>query len=195
MCADGRPYEYEVLESCEPEAAGAAGSANDGCPQWFALVVKPRFDKAVARALEVKGYETFLPLYKKVHNYGKRSKHFELPLFPGYVCCRFDVNTRRPILSTPGVVRVLGVGSMPLPVSDIEVNSLRAAIEARLPVQPFPFLDMGQRVRINSGVLAGVEGIVLGPRTRLRLVISITLLHRSVVLEIDRDRVTAESIR
>ena len=192
MYADRTPN--GITESNELEGARPTGPTNGVFPQWFALVVKPRFDKAVARALEVKGYETFLPLYRKYHKYGKRSKHFELPLFPGYVCCRFDVDTRLSILTTPGVLRVVGVGGAPIPLSDIEITSLQAAIKAQLPVEPFPFLKTGQRVRINSGVLAGVEGIVLEPKPRLRLVISITLLQRSVLLEIDRDQVTAERI-
>jgi len=189
-------WEYErrnaISDSNESAANRTIGLPTAGSPQWFALVVKPRFDKAVARALEVKGYETLLPVYKKYHRYGKRSKHCELPLFPGYVCCRFDVQTRLPILTTPGVIRVLGVRNMPIPLSDREINSLQATIKAQLPVQPFPFLNTGQRVRITSGVLAGVEGIVIGPKPRLRLVLSITLLRQSVLLEIDRDQVSAE---
>jgi transcription antitermination factor NusG len=160
--------------------------------QWFALVVKPRFDKAVAHTLELKGYQTLLPLYKKYHTYGNRSKHSELPLFPGYVCCRFDIQARLPILTTPGVIRVVGAGGAPIPLSIIEINSLQTAINAKLPVQPFPFVNAGQRVRINRGVLAGVEGIVLRSNPSLRLVLSITLLQRSVLLEIDRDQVSAE---
>jgi transcription antitermination factor NusG len=160
--------------------------------QWFALVVKPRFDKAVAQALESKGYETLVPVYKKFHQYGKRSKHFELPLFPGYVCCRFDADARLPIVTTPGVIRVLGVGNVPMPLSETEICSLQTAIKSQLPVRPCPFVSAGQRVRINCGVLAGVEGIVLGTKGGLRLVLSITLLQRSVVLEIDRGQVCAE---
>jgi transcription antitermination factor NusG len=162
--------------------------------RWFALAVKPRFDKAVARALEVKGYETLLPLYKKHHKYGVRSKDSELPLFPGYVCCRFDIQTRLPIVITPGVIQVLGAGSRPIPLSDLEIYSLQATLKAQLPVQPFPFVDGGQRVRINSGVLAGVEGIVVRLKPSLRLVLSITLLQRSVLVEIDRDQVSPGGI-
>jgi len=178
----------------EPAAIQAPGPLDGASTQWFALAVKPRFDKAVARALEVKGYETLLPLYKKYHKYRARSKESELPLFPGYVCCRFDIQTRLPILTTPGVIQVLGAGNRPIPLSDLEIYSLQAALKAQLPVQPFPFVDAGQRVRINSGVLAGVEGIVLRLKPSLRLVLSITLLQRSVLLEIDQDQVSAGEI-
>jgi len=163
-----------------------------GSPQWFALAVRPRFDKSVAQALEMKGYETLLPLYKKHHQYGTRSKYSELPLFPGYVCCRFDVQSRLPILTTPGVIQVLGAGNMPMPLSDVEINSLQTALKAQHPVVPYPFVDAGRRVRINSGALTGVEGIVVSFTQRLRLVLSITLLQRSVLLEIDRDLVSVE---
>ncbi len=170
---------------------GPIRQLNGGALQWFALVVKPRFDKAVARALEMKGYETLLPLYKKHHKYGARSKSSEIPLFPGYVCCRFDVHSRLPILTTPGVIQVLGAGNMPIPMSDGEINSLKTAIGAGLAIQPFAFVNDGERVRISSGVLAGIEGIVLKTKPSLRLILSVTLLQRSVVLEIDRDQVGA----
>ena len=165
----------------------------NGSAQWFALSVKPRFEKSVAQALAMKGYDAFLPLYKKHSRYGARSKDSELPLFPGYVCCRFDVQSRLPILTTPGVIQVLGAGSLPIPLSDAEVNSLRTAM-SRFPVEPYPFVDTGQRVRIKGGALAGVEGIVIGCRQNLRLVLSMSLLQRSVLLEIDRSLVCLEEI-
>jgi transcription antitermination factor NusG len=163
-----------------------------GLPQWFALEVKPRYDKAVARALDAKGFETFLPLFKKKHSYGTRSKEFELPLFPGYVFCRFSVLTRLPILTTPGVTHILGIGNRPVPLSETEIASLQTAIRTQLPVQPFPFLEVGQRVRIEEGVLAGVVGIIVRVKQAVNLVLSVTLLQRSVLLEINRDQVGVE---
>lgn len=163
-----------------------------GVPQWFALAVKPRFDKAVARALQSKGFETLVPLYKKQHGYAARSKESELPLFPGYVFCRFNVLTRLPILTTPGVTQILGTGNRPMPLSETEIVSLQTAIKAQVPLQPFPFLQVGQRVRIEEGVLAGVVGIVIRFKQALRLVLSVTLLQRSVSLEIDRHQVSLE---
>jgi transcription antitermination factor NusG len=163
-----------------------------GLPQWFALAVKPRYDKVVAKALESKGFETFLPLYKKQHRYATRCKEFELPLFPGYVFCRFNVLTRLPILTTPGVTQILGTGNRPIALSETEIVSLQKAVQAQFPLQPFPFLQIGQRVRIEEGVLAGVVGIVTRVKHSLCLVLSVTLLQRSVLLEIDQDRVSVE---
>lgn len=173
-------------------AEGEAGAFQASAAEWFALVVKPRFDKAVGRILEAKGYETLVPTYRKYRIYGARSKASEIPLFPGYVCCRFDVRRTLPILSTPGVVRVVGTQRVPMPLSEVEINALLTAMKAHIPVQPFPFISAGQRVRITAGALAGIEGIVLGPKPKLRIVLSISLLQRSVLLEIDRDQVCAE---
>src|SRR6516162_4623730 len=104
--------------SGESLADGATWPSEEGSPQWFALAVKPRFDKAVARTLEMKGFQTFLPLYKKRHSYGARSKYSELPLFPGYVFCRFSPLIRLPILTTPGVTQILGNGSRPIALDE-----------------------------------------------------------------------------
>jgi transcription antitermination factor NusG len=179
---------------CElQESALSAGSVSeaDG-PQWFAIAVKPRFDKSVAKALEGKGFETLVPLYKKQHRYAGRSKESELPLFPGYVFSRFHVRVRLPILTTPGVTQILGNGNRPIPLSETEIASLKTAIEARVLLQPFPFLQVGQRVRIDEGALAGVVGIVIRLKQPLRLVLSVTLLQRSVLLEIDGHQVNLE---
>jgi transcription antitermination factor NusG len=172
-------------------SAKPAGRLRDPT-EWFALAVKPRCSKAVARILEMKGYETLLPLYRKQHDYPTRSRSADLPLFPGYLFCRFDVRNRLPILITPGVTQILGIGNAPAPLCESEIFSLQTAMNAHLSIQPFPFFQTGQKVRISKGVLAGVEGIIMTSKQCLRLVISITLLQRSVLLEIDRDQVCVE---
>jgi transcription termination/antitermination protein NusG len=157
---------------------------------WFALAVKPRFEKAVARTLQSKGYETLLPLYRKRYAAGARITDSELPLFPGYVCCRFELSKRVKILTAPGVIQIFGAGNIPAPLANVELASLRTAIGAGLTLQPFPYVQTGQRVRIEQGALAGVEGIVMSLKQTLRLVLSITLLERSALLEVARDEVT-----
>ena len=185
--------ERSTVSCYSQESTDRANSLSEtGTPQWFALGVKPRFDKAVARMLESKGFETLLPLYKKRHRYAARCKVAELPLFPGYVFCRFNVLTRLPILTTPGVTQILGIGNTPIPLSENEIVSLQTAIKSDLPLQPFPFLQVGQRVRIEDGALAGVVGIVIRCKQSLRLVLSITLLQRSVLLEIDQHQISVE---
>jgi transcription antitermination factor NusG len=189
----GKPNAASYSQQVSADHANSLAGA--GSPQWFAVAVKPRFDKAVARTLESKGFETLLPLYKKQHRYAVRSKASELPLFPGYVFCRFNVLTRLPILTTPGVTQILGTGNTPLALSEEEIVSLRVAIQADLPLEPFPFLQAGQRVRIEEGALKGVVGLVVRIKASLRLILSVTLLQRSVLLEIDRHQVSREAER
>src|SRR5947209_6286308 len=157
------------------EAYSSFESANK---KWFALYVKPRHEKVVVRSLDGVGLESFLPLYVRRHVYACRRKENEIPLFPGYVFCRFDPFKRTPILSTPGVISIVSVARTPVPVDDIEIFSLRSAIKAQLPLERCGFVETGHRVRIIHGALSGIEGIVLEVRNSLRLVLSITLLQR-----------------
>jgi len=153
--------------------------------KWFALYVKPRHEKVVDRALYRVGFESFLPLYVLRHVYAHCSKEHQIPLFPGYVFCRFDPLKRTPILSTPGVISIVSVARKPVPVDDVEIFSIQSAIKAQMFLESCSFVETGQRVRITRGGLSGIEGIVLEVRKSLRLVLSITLLQRSVQLEID----------
>lgn len=162
--------------------------------QWYAVAVKPRHDKAVSRTLENKGYPVIVPLYKKHYWQAKRLRESELPLFPGYVFCRFNAQTRLPILMTPGVIQVLGAGRVPTPVDEGEMASLQTALDLQLHLSPYPFLETGQRVRIKEGALAGIEGVVVDLKPCLRIVLSITLLRRSILLEIDSNSVIAEGM-
>jgi transcription antitermination factor NusG len=188
--------------SCHRGTAMLAGNGAD-CDvaeagvqqQWYALAVKPRHDKAVSKTLENKGLQTLVPLYKKRHQYAARSRETELPLFPGYVFCRFSLRARLPVLITPGVIQILGAGRLPIPVDEAEMESLQTALRLRLPIQPHSFLEAGQRVHITEGALAGIEGVVMSDKPALRVVLSITLLRRSVLLEIARDCVSTEGIR
>ncbi len=173
----------------EPETTSAALRDGGNLAEWFALAVRPRHEKAVSRLLRHKGYETFVPLYRRQHRYGRHIRQFELALFSGYVFCRFDALVRLPILMTPGVIRLVGAGRTPCPVDEKEMKALQSVVRARFPMQPHAFLTAGERVRIASGPLAGVEGVVVESTKPFRLILSITLLQRSVLVEIDEDLV------
>jgi transcription antitermination factor NusG len=160
--------------------------------RWFALNVAPRHEKRVSYQLEQKGYETFLPCYRRRHQYAGRIREFQLPLFPGYLFCRTDPKVRLPILTTPGVLHFLGSGNVPDPVSEDEIKALQVAALAGIPMEPHSYWQKGQKGRIVSGPLRGLEGLVVDSNKRLRLILSITLIHRSVLLEIDSDCVVAE---
>jgi len=155
--------------------------------RWFALCTRAQHEKSVSSALRSKGYEEFLPLYRCRRRWSDRFKEIELPLFPGYVFCRFDLNRRLPILTTPGVALIVGSGRTPLPVEDHEIAALQSIASSKFETEPWPFLQVGQRVRIEQGVLEGVEGILLALKKPHRLVVSVTLLQRSVAVEIDQE--------
>jgi transcription antitermination factor NusG len=148
---------------------------------WFALQVKSRHEKAVSLALRSKGYVEFLPLYHR-HSSSRHSR--ELPLFPNYVFCRFDPYQRLPILMTPGVFSIVGTRKSLLPVDDAELSVIQATVELGLRAEPFPFI-VGDSVLIEAGPLRGTHGIVQRAKNHDRLVVSITLLQRSIAIEMD----------
>src|SRR5579872_2411261 len=113
---------------------------------WFAIRVRSNYEHVVSTLFRCKGYEEFLPRYKSWRRWSDRAKEVELPLFPGYVFCRFDPERRRPIVSTPGVVSVLGIGRIPVPVHESEIEALQTVIRSGLPALPSPFLKVGQAV-------------------------------------------------
>lgn len=168
-----------------------AFAPSDDVRRWHALVVKARHEKAAEQVLSDKGFDTFLPLCVRRHYYAGRRRDFNLPLFPGYLFCRFHPETMMTVLSTPSVVQVVGIGRTPVPIDETEVESLRIAAAA-VTLSPHPFLTVGRRVRIVSGPLAGVEGIVIQMKDALRLVLSITMLQRSVAVELRHEQVVVE---
>ncbi len=152
---------------------------------WFALQVRPNAERSVAQALRAKGYEEFVPTYQARRRWSDRWREIELPLFAGYVFCRFDPHTRLPVLVTPGVASVVGFGKIPHPLEDREIDDLRAVIRSGLSARPWPYLKVGERVRLRDGPLAGVEGVLLDIRPSRRLVLSVELLQRSVAVEVE----------
>ena len=152
---------------------------------WFGLQVRARYEKNAAALLRGKGYDPFLPVYRCRRRWSDRIKEVELPLFPGYLFCQFDVHNRLPVLKTPGVIRVVGVAGTPVPVDDTEIAAIQTIIRSGLSSQPWPFLQVGAKVRVEYGALCGLEGILLDFKGGHRLVVSVTLFQRSVAVEID----------
>lgn len=173
----------EPTDTCggAPEGSGQRGAA------WYAVRVRPNFEAAVAPALQGKGYEVFPPTYTTRKKRRGRTVRLTLPLFPGYVFCRFSFERRLPVLMSPGVVHVVSAGKRPLDVSDHEIRSIMRMTEGTAPVRPWPFVQAGGIVRIAGGPLAGIEGVLMEPNGRPRIALSITLLQRSVSAEVDVD--------
>jgi transcription antitermination factor NusG len=157
-----------------------------GCQRWFALQVRTRWESSTAILLSGKGYETFLPIYKTKKRWNGRQREVDTALFPGYVFCKFDAQKRLPILVTPGVISVVGRGRIPLPVDDAEIASIQTVVSSGLRVEPWPYLELGQKIRIENDALQGLEGILINFKGNHRIVVSVSLLRRSVALEIDR---------
>lgn len=155
--------------------------------QWFALRVRSNCEKTVASSLKGKGYAEFLPMYRKRSRRHGPAKQLELPLFPGYVFSAFDVNDRLPILTIPGVVHVVGNGRTPESIDREELLRIERFLASGKAVEPWPFLKAGELVLIEDGPLSGLEGILVQIKTLRRLVVSLSLLQRSVAVEIDRD--------
>ncbi|MGC1414812.1 MAG: transcription termination/antitermination NusG family protein [Candidatus Acidiferrum sp.] len=154
--------------------------------RWFAVQVRTRWESSTALLLSGKGYQTLLPIYKAQKRWNGRLREMNAPLFPGYVFCQFDTQKRLPILITPGVIAVVSQGKVPVPVDDAEIEAIRAVVSSGLPAEPWPFLELGQKVLIESDALKGVEGILVQFKGNHRVVLSVSLLRRSVALEIDR---------
>jgi transcription antitermination factor NusG len=152
---------------------------------WYALQVWVRKESLIAAQLEGQGFECFLPKYKSLREWSDRKKEVEQPLFPGYVFCRFDYAQRRPVVVTPGVLQVVGYGRTPLAVEDREIEAIQTAVASGVQSQPWPYLEVGEKVRIHTGKLSGLEGILINFKGHHRVVLSVTLLQRSVALEVD----------
>ncbi len=153
---------------------------------WYALSVRSRHEKRAATMLAQKGYPTVLPLYKCKRPRPGRWREVQLPLFPGYVFCLFNPQERLPILVTPGVLHVIGVGRRPVPVEESEIEALRRFVLSSLHALPWPYLQEGQSVYIADGPLQGITGVLITVKNTHRLVLSVTILQRSMAVEIER---------
>jgi len=172
----------------QTQRPAAFGADLQGYP-WFALRVRSNYERIAVTHLRERGYEDFAPSYKIEKRWSDRTKLIDQYLFPGYIFCRFDPNDRLPILTVPGVVDLVGFGKMPEHVPDAEIERVRRMVESGLVVTPHPYVQVGQAVLIERGPLSGVEGILVDVRGKVRLVVSVNLLQRSVSAEVDRNSI------
>jgi len=153
---------------------------------WYAVYTSSNHEKKVAAHLSRRGIENFLPLYESLRKWSDRRVRLQLPLFPGYLFVHLALRDRVPVLETPGVIRLVGSGGKPAPLEAGQVERLREGL-ARVAVEPYPYLSIGQRVRVVSGPLEGMEGMLLRRKSGPRVVISVELIQRSFVADIDSD--------
>lgn len=152
---------------------------------WYAVHTRHQHEKMVARMLTNKGFEVFLPLYTETRQWRDRVKNVELPLFSCYVFLRGDLDRRLPIVTTPGVHGLVSSAGKLAGIPEEEIQAVRSVIENHINVEPHPFLRCGDVVRVKSGALAGLEGLLVRKKGQTRLIISVTLLERSVAAEVD----------
>jgi transcription antitermination factor NusG len=156
---------------------------------WIVIRVRPHYELVTSQLLRYKGYEIFLPTYRSKRQWSDRTKELELPLFPGYTFCKLTVEKSHPIIATPGVMSILGTRKEFARVDDLEIEALQNVAKNRIPARPCVYLNAGDRVRIQGGSLAGVEGILVRHKSGDRLVLSIDLVQRSIEVEIDGARI------
>jgi transcription antitermination factor NusG len=186
---DVKKEQQGAVPGAIPNAKSNELSSGDGDPErqfpWFALQVRTRQELGVAEFLKGRGYKPFLPLCESRKVWSDRIKISDVPLFPGYLFCRVNIQDRLPILTAPGVIRIVGYNRLPIPVDEAEISAIQAIVSSGLPKQPWPFLKIGERVQITSGPLRGLDGILVDVRGGHHLVISVSLLQRSVAVKID----------
>jgi transcription antitermination factor NusG len=167
--------------------------ASDIAPSWHALYTRHQHEKMVAQALTLKGFEVFLPQYRTVHQWKDRQKSLELPLFPNYVFIQGGLDRMLNIVTTPGVYSLISCCSRPAVIPAQEIDAVRRLVESPLPVEPHPFLQCGDLVRIKSGPLEGIQGILVRKTRGVRLVLSVEMLSKSASVEVDDN--TVECVR
>ncbi len=152
---------------------------------WFALQTKPRNERKTDRLLRQKGYECFTPTYRLKRKWSDRTVEIDLPLFPGYVFCHFSPSAMGKAISTQGVTRIVGFGGKPAEVAVEEVEALQLLARSDILREPWKYLPDGTLALVETGPLAGVQGIICADENRRRLIISVTLLQRSVAIQLD----------
>lgn len=185
----------EPLEMITEGTASTQTPAIDPSPPsfpWYAIRTRSNHENTAATALEAKGYEVYLPTLRTRRRWSDRVVESDKPLFPGYVFSRFDRLQRLPVMTTPGVVSIIAFGSEPIPVPEREIHAIQTIARSGLPTEACSHLAEGQVIRIAYGSLQGLSGILMKSKSKWRLVVSVTLLHRSIAVEIDRDWIVAE---
>jgi transcription antitermination factor NusG len=179
--------QHSQLRSQESLSAPFERATQDAqaTPQWYAAYTRSHHEKCVAKQMQTRTVEHFLPLYETVRNWKDRRKRMELPLFPGYIFVRIALQERLRVLVVPGVVRLVGFDNHPAALPDHEIEALRNVLVRGLRSEPHPYLTVGRKVRIARGALAGMEGVLVRKKGLVRLVLSIDLIRQSAMIEVD----------
>jgi transcription antitermination factor NusG len=184
MTGHSEPFQKKSLAP-DPRLLSTSGLASHFELRWYALYTRANHERAVADQLRDRQLEHYLPQYESLRRWKDRTVRLHLPLFPGYLFVRLPLLKRLTVQQIPGVVQFVGFGGSPTEISESELYQIREVLSGGFRAEPHPFLRVGRRVRVRSGPLAGLEGILVRRKNRARLVISIELIVRSVAVEMD----------
>jgi transcription antitermination factor NusG len=152
---------------------------------WLAAYVTARHEKKIALQLNRRGVPYLLPLYRSIRRWKDRRKELDLPLFPGYIFVNIAMKDRLRVQSVPGVVHFVQFNGQPAFIPQNEIDNLRRGLSTGATVEPHPFLTVGRKVRVRSGAMAGLEGVLTRRKDKFRVVITIELIQRSLAVEVD----------
>jgi transcription antitermination factor NusG len=154
-------------------------------PRWYAVYTYPRHEKVVTEQLELRSVEAFLPTFVIENRWKDRRVRIKTPVFPGYVFTRIKLSERSKVFNIPGVLRVLSFNGTPAPIDDSEIDAVKLCLERGGTLKPHPFIEVGERVRVRSGILEGLEGLVTRCKNDRILILPISLINQSVAIKID----------
>ena len=166
-------------------------SLSQAARPWYVLTAKPQHEKAVAGQLRARSLEEYLPCYRSRRRWSDRIAEVELPLFPQYIFCRFTFEDRLKVMQTLSVRSIVSFGGKPCPVDHREIERIQAMCASGRPIRPWPYVGVGQRVRVCAGSLEGLEGILAREKSTCRVVVNMELLNRAVAVEVERDLIRA----
>lgn len=177
--------EHRIFRLGEPVLPAGGTRASHLEPHWYAVYTSANHERRVAQQLEVRGVDYFLPQYESVRKWKDRKVSLQRPLFPGYLFVHLALRNRLPILQVPGVARFVGFDGQPTVVPEEDLLRVREFLGRGFRAEPHPYLAVGRRVRVRSGPLEGMAGIVVRRKNGNRLVISLGLIRRAIAVDLD----------
>jgi transcription antitermination factor NusG len=174
-----------------PESFGHAFATEFAELNWYAVYTWAHHERRVAEMMGQRRIRGFLPVYRSLRRWKDRRKEIEMALFPSYVFVHLALRDRVRVLEIPGVVDMVGARGKPTPLADHEIELLQGGMDGCVKIHPHPFLQVGRKVRVRCGSMAGLEGILLRRKDGPRLVVSIEILRRAVAVEIDESDIEA----
>jgi len=172
-----------------------SGNGLDPGRQWYVIRVKPQHERTVSYALQKKGFDRYVPLYKTLRRWSASLKELELPIFSGYVFCRMAMIDVAEVLATPAVYQLVArAGALPEPIEEPELLVIQRVESAGLPVVPWPYLNEGRRVRIAQGPLSGITGLLAASTKTWHVVVNVELLQRGIAVAVNRDDLVPQAL-